>query len=58
MLLLIFRNDLLNDIKSKIELFADVKVLVRPLLKEITQMDLNKLSLGRYLKIKILYRKI
>ena len=45
LLFLIFINDLPNDIKSEIELFAgDVKLLVRPLSKEITLMYLNKLS--------------
>ena len=34
-------NDLHNHIKSEIELFADnVKLFVRPLSQEITQMDL------------------
>ena len=45
LLFLIFINDLPNDIKSEIEVFADiVKQLVRPLFKETTQIDLNKLS--------------
>ena len=45
LLFLIFINDLRNDIKSEIKLFAgDVKRLIRPLSKEITQKELNKLS--------------
>ena len=37
-------NDFPNYIKSVIKLFADdVKVLLRPLSKETTQMDINKL---------------
>ena len=45
LLFLIFINDLCNDIESEIELLTnDVKLLVRPLSKEITQMDLNELS--------------
>ena len=47
-------NDFTNDIKSEIKLFADdVRLLVRLLSKEITQIDLNKLSFGRYVEIKI-----
>ena len=42
---LIFVNDLLKNLKLEIEPFADgFKLLVRPLSKEITQMNLNKLS--------------
>ena len=38
-------DDLPNDAESEIKLFADdVSLLVRPLSKEITQTDLNKLS--------------
>ena len=45
LLLLIFINDLPNDIKSEIELFADdAKLFARPLSKEMTKIDLNKLS--------------
>ena len=33
-LFLIFMNDLLNDIKSEIELFADIKLHVKLLSKE------------------------
>ena len=45
LLLLIFINDLLNDIKSGIESFADdFKLFVRPLSKEITLLNVNKLS--------------
>ena len=45
LLFLVFINDLPKDVKSEIEVFADnVKLLVRPLCKEITQTDLNKLS--------------
>ena len=47
LLFLIFINDLPNDLKSGIKLSADdVKLLVRPLSKEITHMDINKLSLS------------
>ena len=35
----------INDIKSEIKIFADdVKLLVRPLSKETTQMKQNKLT--------------
>ena len=45
LLFLISINDLPNDIKSKIRLFVDdIKLLVKPLSKEIIQMDINKLS--------------
>ena len=45
LLFLIFIKDLSNDIKSEIKSFAnDVKLLVRPLSEETTQIDLNKLS--------------
>ena len=45
LMFLIFINDLVNDIKSEIKLLADdVKLFIWPLSKEITQMDLNKLS--------------
>ena len=41
----IFINDISDDIKSEIYLFTDdIKLLVRPLSKEIGQMILNKLS--------------
>ena len=41
----IFLNNLCNDIKSKIKLFADyAKLLFWSLSKEMTQMDLNELS--------------
>ena len=42
---LIFINDLPNGIKSEIEIFVDdIKLVVRPLSKETTQMDQKKLS--------------
>ena len=45
LLFLIFINELTNDIKSEIKLFAlDVKLFVRALLKETTQMNVDKLS--------------
>ena len=45
LLFLIFIKDFTNDIKSEIKVFGDdIKRLVRPLSREITQMDLNKLS--------------
>ena len=44
-LFLIFINNLHNHITLELKLFADdIKLLVRPLSKEITQMNLNKLS--------------
>ena len=44
-LVLIFINNLPNDMKSEIEIFGDdVKVLVWSLSEEITQIDLIKLS--------------
>ena len=47
MLFLIFINDLSNDIKSKIRMFADVvKLIIKPISKETTLMDVNKLSGG------------
>ena len=45
LLFLKFINVLPNDIKSEIELFVDdVKLVLKQLLKETTQLDLNKLS--------------
>ena len=42
---LIVINNLPNDIKTEIKIFADdVKLHVRPLSKETTLMDLNKLT--------------
>ena len=50
----------INDLKSEIKLFADdVKLHVRPLSKETTQLDLNTFSFWeRYLEVKIRYWKI
>ena len=42
---IVLKNDFSKNMKSKIELFADdVKILVRSLSKETTQMDLKKFS--------------
>ena len=45
LLFLVFINNLSNDIKSEIKLFAHIdKLKVRPLSKETTKVGLNRLS--------------